>query len=68
MPIRYVTTHPEDWAASPAPRRGGREARQQTVRNLGGGEVCTLYRDGKRRDPDRMLLGNDPNPPRDDRY
>lgn len=38
---------------------------RQIVHNLGGSEVVTHGRDGRIRDSDTILLGNDPFPPRD---
>ena len=36
--------------------------------NSGGGEVRIHGRDGKIRDSDTVIPGNDPNPPRDKKY
>lgn len=75
---RYVTKHPDGWAVrSPGGKRASsihrtqREAEKsakQIVSNLGGGEVRIQGRDGKWRDSDTVVPGNDPNPPRDKRH
>lgn len=51
-----------EWAKSIHSRQ--RDA-EQTVRNLGGGEVHIQERDGRWRDSDTVPPGKDPNPPPD---
>ncbi|MDE2442264.1 MAG: DUF2188 domain-containing protein, partial [Betaproteobacteria bacterium] len=41
---------------------------KQTVRNLGGGEVRIQGRDGRWRDSDTVVPGNDPCPPKDRKH
>ena len=75
---RFVVKHPDGWAvkAPHAQRASGvyktqKEAEmgaKQIVQNLGGGEVCIQGSDGKWRDSDTVYPGNDPNPPKDQKY
>lgn len=72
---RYVTKHPRGWAVK-APggvrassvhktQRETEKAGKRTVGNLGGREPRIQAGDGRWRDSDTVLPGNDPNPPRD---
>lgn len=75
---RYVVKDGDRWAV----RAGGaarassvhdtqREAEKKakgTVKRLGGGEVRIQDRNGRWRDSDTVVPGNDPNPPRDTRH
>lgn len=74
----YVTRHEDGWAVKkPGAERassvhntqGEAEDRaKEIVRNLGGGEVRIQGRNGKWRDSDTVPPGNDPNPPKDQKY
>lgn len=75
---RYVTKHPDGWAVRSSggkrassihrTQREAEKSAKQIVSNLGGGEVRIQGRDGKWRDSDTVVPGNDPNPPRDKRH
>lgn len=75
---RYVVSHPDGWAV----RSGGSKrpssvhdtqaeaimaARSSVLRN-GGGVASIQGRDGRWRDSETIAPGNDPFPPRDNRY
>lgn len=75
---RYVVRSGTNWAV----KKGGAKrsegtygtqaeaerAAKQTVKGLGGGEVRIQGRDGRWRDSDTVVPGNDPFPPRDKKH
>ncbi len=72
---RYVVKHSDGWAVrAPGSDRASsihstqheaEDRAKDIVCGLGGGEVRIQGRDGRWRDSDTVVPGNDPNPPRD---